>query len=82
MCREEILEDIQDIMQTIFDDENLHINYETSRADIEEWDSLSHIRIILSVEKRFNIKFDVDESVLIETVEDFVSAISYYINKE
>ena len=82
MNRAEILENIQEIMQTIFDDESLHIDYETSRVDIEDWDSLSHIRIILSVEKKFNIKLDVDESVLITTVEGFVSAIFRRVNKE
>lgn len=82
MSKDDILEILQEIMQNIFDDDSLVINYKTSRTDISDWDSLSHIRIILSVEKRFNIKMDVDKSVLIDNVGDFVDIIEQEINKE
>lgn len=55
------IEKIQDIFRDIFDDDLLIISPDTSADDIEDWDSLSHINLIVSVEKEFNIKFALGE---------------------
>ena len=51
------LEKIQDIMIDTFDLDDVTITRETTAADIEEWDSLSHIRLIVAIEREFGIKF-------------------------
>ena len=51
------LEKIQEIMIDTFDLDDVTITRETTAADIEEWDSLSHIRLIVAIEREFGIKF-------------------------
>lgn len=41
----------------VFDDEDIQINSETTADDIDGWDSLSHINLVVAVEKNFKIKF-------------------------
>ncbi len=52
-----ILDKIRDIMIDTFDLDDLTITRETTAADIEEWDSLSHIRLIVAIERAFGVKF-------------------------
>lgn len=82
MSKAEILSKLQEIMKNVFDDETIKINNNTKRSDISDWDLLSQIRIVLSIEKKFNIKMDVDKAVMIETVGEFVEEIEKKINKE
>ena len=57
MSKEEILNDLQPIFQDVFDDEDLVITNESNSEQIEDWDSLSHIRLVVAIEKQFDIKF-------------------------
>lgn len=57
MEKTQILADVQEIMRDVFDLEDLVITEETSASDIEEWDSLSHIRLVVAIEKKYGIKF-------------------------
>ncbi len=53
----DILKELQPIFQDVFDDETLVITDETTAADIEDWDSLAQIRLVVAIEKQFGIKF-------------------------
>ena len=57
MSREEIYEQLNEVFQDVFDDEDIIVNDETTAEDIEDWDSLEHINLIVAVEKKFSIKF-------------------------
>ena len=52
---EQILIKLQNIFRLIFDDNELHINYKSNAEDIDEWDSLNQIKIILECEKEFAV---------------------------
>ena len=43
--------------------------------DISEWDSLSNIRVIMDIEKKFNMKFKLDEIEEVKTIEDLIKLI-------
>ena len=49
------------IFRDVFDDDDLIIDAATKAEDIDEWDSLAHIRLIVSIEKDFNLSFTTDE---------------------
>ena len=49
----EILLSLTSIFRIVFDDKNIKLDKNTSADDIEEWDSLSQIKIILACEKNF-----------------------------
>ena len=57
MNKEEILEKLQPIFWEELDNEEIVLSPETTADDIEEWDSLSHIQLIVAIEKAFKIRF-------------------------
>ena len=75
--REEILEKLTQVFQDVFDDEEIVLTPDTTAHDIEEWDSLNQIKIILACEKAFNIKLNARD---ISTLEN-VGAMLEYLNE-
>ena len=65
----EIFEDVLDL------DETPNLTDETSADDIEEWDSLSHIQLIVAIEKAFGIKFTSLEIMKWANVGDMVNTM-------
>lgn len=61
MDRQEIMERINVIFRDVFDDDTLEIVDSTNAEDIEDWDSLEHINLIMAMEKDFNLKFNLKE---------------------
>ena len=75
MTREEIMEKVNGIFRDVFDDETLVITDSTNSDDIEDWDSLEHISLIISMEKEFDMKFDIKEGNKLENVGQMVDMI-------
>ncbi|GGG93658.1 acyl carrier protein [Silvibacterium dinghuense] len=71
----EIYSRLTPIFQDIFDDDSIVPTAEMTAKDVDEWDSLSHIRMILAVEKEFSLKFSTTEVGHLEKVGDLVSLI-------
>ena len=75
MTTQEIYEHLTDIFHDVFDDDDIELSPETTADDVDEWDSLSHIRLIISVEKAFGISFTSAEITDVANVGEFVSLI-------
>lgn len=75
MNRNEILQKVQEIFRDNFDNQELIINEETTALDIEEWDSLEQINLILLIEKEFNIKMDINETATLGSVREIIDII-------
>ncbi len=75
MTREEIFAEVTDIFRDVFDDDTLIIVDETNSEDIEDWDSLEHINLVVMMEKRFNMKFDLKEVGKLANVGEMVDLI-------
>ena len=58
MNRTEIFEKLTEVFRDVFDDESIELKETTTAADIEDWDSLTHIMLLSAVEDDFDIKFD------------------------
>lgn len=71
----EILLQLQEIMTDTFDLDALEITSDTTAADIEEWDSLSHIRMIVAVEREYGFQFTNAEIEGLNNVGELVKAI-------
>jgi acyl carrier protein len=57
MTRDEILVALTAVFRDVLDDEGVVLGGETTAADVAEWDSLTHIQLVVAVEKRFGIRF-------------------------
>ena len=75
MDKNQILEELQEIFREVLDNEEIVLASETTADDIEEWDSLTHIQLIVAIEKHFKIKFTAKESLMWENVGDVVITI-------
>jgi acyl carrier protein len=52
------------------------ITEETTKADIENWDSLSHLTLILELESAFNLSFEIEQIEQIKSVKDILTYIN------
>jgi len=57
MNKDEILLHVNDIFKDVLDMDELVVTETTAAADIDEWDSLTHIQLIVAIEKKFGMKF-------------------------
>jgi len=57
----EIISQYQEIFKDVLDNDDVVLKYETTAADVEDWDSLSHIQIVVAIEKHFKVKFTTAE---------------------
>ena len=70
-----ILFKLNKIFCEIFDDRYLKIKKNTSANDIEEWDSLNQIKIILACEKKFKVKLKARDINNLENVGAFINLL-------
>ena len=75
MTREEVLMRLNKVFIDVFDDEEIKITEETTAEDIDDWDSLEHINLIVAVEDEFDIKFAMNEVTGMKNVGDMVNII-------
>ena len=57
MERNQIMAEVEEIFRDTLDNEEITLKDATTADDIEEWDSLTHIQLIVAIEKHFKIKF-------------------------
>ena len=58
---EQVFKTVNDIFRDVLEDDNIVLKYETTSADVEEWDSLNHIALVVAIEKKFGIQFTAKE---------------------
>ena len=71
----DIFDKLIPIFRNVFDDDELIINETTKAGDIYEWDSLAHIRLVISIEKVFELRFTTDEISNLANVGDMAKLI-------
>jgi acyl carrier protein len=57
MERLDILKEVNDIFVDVLDDESIVLSEQTTAADVDGWDSLTHIQLIVAIEKKFKLRF-------------------------
>lgn len=70
-----IYQRLTDIFHDIFDDDSIVVGPGLSAKDVDGWDSLTHIRLLLTIEKAFKIKFSTTEINKLENVGGLVAFI-------
>lgn len=75
MTRDEVFSKLNEVFRDVFDDEEIFVTAETNADDIEDWDSLSHINLVVAVEKEFGVKFSMGETQKMKNVGEMVELI-------
>ncbi len=76
-----VQEQLNQVFQLVFDDKNIQIRPEMTADDIEGWDSLSHVNLIVAVESTFNIEFGQREILSFKNVGDLIKSIEGKISQ-
>lgn len=71
----EIIKKVQEIFRDIFEDENLVIQDSTSADDIEDWDSLANVKLIVAIEQEFGIRIALGEIDEMKSVGELIGLI-------
>ena len=80
MERADIYTKLNEVFRDVFDDDSITVNDNTTANDIEDWDSLEHINLVVAVENCFKIKFNMGEVAALKNVGEMVDLISAKIN--
>lgn len=74
MTRQEFFEKLSEVFSDVFDEE-ITVTAGTTSADIEEWDSLTHITLISEVEDVFGMKFAMKDVLGMQNVGEMADII-------
>ena len=70
------LEMLQPVFSQVFDDETITLARETTADDIDSWDSLTHMNLVIALELRFKVKFALGELQRLKNVGDMLDLIN------
>ena len=76
MSEAEIMAGVVSIFREVFDDDELVLTPEMTADDVEDWDSVSHIQILLAVEEHFDLHLRTGDVTGLKNVGDLVDLIS------
>lgn len=75
MERSEIFKKVNEIFCDELDNDDIVLSDGTTADDVEEWDSLSHVQLIVAIEKAFGIKFTSNEILSWNNVGELIDSI-------
>ena len=80
MEKERVLKEVENIFRDILDEESLNLRRETTANDIDGWDSLTHIQLIVAIEKHFKVKFSSKEILSWKNVGELLDSLQTRAN--
>ena len=72
----DIVASLTPIFREVFDDEGITLARTMTADDVEGWDSLSHVNLIVTIEARYGIKFSQKELLTFKNVGDLMDSIA------
>jgi acyl carrier protein len=76
MDKQTILSELHTIFHEVLDDDSISLDGETTANDVEGWDSLTHIQLIVAIEKHFKIKFTSKEILSWKNIGEMTECIT------
>ncbi|MCM1232531.1 MAG: phosphopantetheine-binding protein [Ruminococcus flavefaciens] len=75
MTKDEVMKELNQIFRNNFADDSINLTENTTAEDIEDWDSLEQINLLLACEKNFHIKFNFDDVANLKNVGEMAMLI-------
>ncbi|MCF7560781.1 acyl carrier protein [Sabulilitoribacter multivorans] len=69
------LDILNELFREVLDNESIDLKPETTANDIDEWDSINHIYLVVEIEKKFNIKFKSSQILEWKNVGEIIESI-------
>lgn len=76
----EVLEQMNSIFIDVLENDSIKLTPSTTAKDIDEWDSLTHIQLVVAIEKHFKIKFTSSEIMAFKDVGEMCAGIMKKLN--
>jgi acyl carrier protein len=76
-----ILQELEPIFRDVLDQPNLELTSQSSAANVDDWDSLSHVNLVVAIEKRYKIRFALGELEELKNVGDMAQLIEKKLPK-
>ena len=74
------LQELTKIFIEVFGDESIVLDYETSSSDIDKWDSLNNMHLIVAIEDFYKIRFELKEIQSLKNVGELCEFVDKYLD--
>lgn len=64
-------------VKNVFKNYNGDINFNSSPSEVEDWDSMGHLNLIMSMEKKYNIIIEFEEAIMIDNLESLFNLVNF-----
>ena len=78
--RDDILQKVSETAADHFETPNLQLKDETTAADVEGWDSIAHIQLMMRLEEEFDFRFSTTEISSVRNVGELVDRIIHHVS--
>lgn len=75
MEKNEIIVELNKIFEDVIDEGTVSLSLTTTSEDVDGWDSLTHIQLVVGIEKHFNLRFTSEEITNWKNVGDMINCI-------
>lgn len=75
MTDDKYLNEINTLLSSIIHNDDLELSFADSAETVEGWDSLAHIHLILGIEKKFDIKFSITDTMGLQNISELIELI-------
>ena len=76
MTEPALLQRLNEVFRSVFDDPDLTVSTATTEKDVPGWDSIVHITLVIEVERQFNVKFQMAEIEKLRNVGDLLAILA------
>ena len=79
--RDEIRSVLNELFRETFDDDSIEISDETTAEDIDQWDSLMHITLVVAMEKQFGFQLNAEEVGQLKNVGEMLDILEHRLTR-
>lgn len=80
MVKREVLDKLSVVFNDVFDSADINLTYETTALDVDGWDSITNIELVVAVETEFGIEFTADDIASFQNVGEMCDKILSKLN--